>query len=61
LVVYHNPLKKDTFGKSAAKIKSIVLEDSSFRKTEFKASIIPEEFAKKVRAGLIKRIDISLA
>jgi hypothetical protein len=61
LVVYNNPSRKDTFGKSAVKIKKITLEDNFSGKTDFDSSIITEEFAKKVRSGLIKRIDISLA
>jgi hypothetical protein len=61
LVVYSNPSRKDTFGKSAAKIKKIILEDNASRKVEFTSSVIPEEFAKRIRLGLVKRIDISLA
>ncbi len=61
LVVYHNPKRKDTFGKKAAVIKNISLREKNSCKHEILSGVICGALAKRVRDGLIERIDIYLS
>jgi len=55
-VTYINNSRKNTYGKDAAKIKTIVIDD----KTVFSQKVISGEMAHKVRNGLINKITIEL-
>jgi len=54
-IVYLNKLRKDTFGKNAAKIYKIVLIYNN-RKVEIKGELIPPEYSYDVRDGKVKEI-----
>ncbi len=58
LVVYHNEKRKDTFGKSPASIKKIILYKSRKEVTSIQNSIITMPYAKNIREGTIDRIDV---
>jgi len=58
LVVYHNPKRKDTFGKDACSIKEIRLKPKKGRVIKLKSSVIDGPFSYEVRQGNIERIDI---
>jgi len=60
LVVYHNPKRKNTFGKKSAKIKEIQLKPVKGKTVIFKTSYIPEPFSYQLRQGNIERLDIIL-
>jgi len=58
-VTYHNPKRKDTFGKNNAKVsKIILLEDEN--PIEMNSETIPSPYAQKVRSRQINKIDIYL-
>jgi hypothetical protein len=59
-VTYYNPKKKDTFGKSAAKVKRIVFKDSNSKAVELNSESIPSPYAEQIRSRLVKAIDIHL-
>ncbi|MFH0918499.1 MAG: cellobiose phosphorylase [Candidatus Omnitrophota bacterium] len=59
LVTYHNPKRKDTFGKNAAEITKIVLYENKLPK-EINSSTIFSVLALKVRSRQINKIDIYL-
>ena len=56
-VTYHNPKRKDTFGKNAAKIIKILLYENE-QPTEINSANISSALAEKVRSRQIKQIDI---
>ncbi|MCK9572674.1 MAG: cellobiose phosphorylase, partial [Candidatus Omnitrophica bacterium] len=58
-VTYHNPKKKDTYGKNAAKITKIILTEKNKTK-EFGSSTVPFPYAEKVRSRQVEKIDIYL-
>jgi hypothetical protein len=58
-VVYHNPKRKDTFGKNAAQIVKIILWDKD-NPVEFNSSVIPAPYSDSVRSRQIGKIDIYL-
>jgi len=58
-VTYHNPGRKNTFGKNAARITKIVLFEEE-RPTAIDSAVIPSPFAEKVRSRQISKIDIYL-
>jgi hypothetical protein len=58
-VTYHNPKRKNTFGKNAAKINKIVLSENE-QISEINSAIIPSALAEKIRSRQIKQIDIFL-
>ncbi|MDD5504434.1 MAG: cellobiose phosphorylase [Candidatus Omnitrophica bacterium] len=60
-VVYHNPLRKDTFGPSGAKIKSIFMRWTDGRTARFKGASIPYPYSNDIRKGDISRIEIEMA
>jgi hypothetical protein len=59
LVTYYNKKKKNTFGKSAAKVVKIVIFEDS-KQTEINCAVIPSALAEKVRARKVSKIDIYL-
>jgi hypothetical protein len=60
LVVYHNPLKKDTFGAQSAKITGVRLESLDNKVIKLDRDVIVHPLAAQVRDGEFKRIDIFL-
>ena len=58
-VTYHNPKRKNTFGKNAALINKIIIDDKA-KPVELNSSIIPSPYAQAIRARQIKKIDIYL-
>jgi hypothetical protein len=58
-VTYHNPKKKNTFGKNAAKISKIIIQGKDVF-AEFDSSVIPSPYAQAIRSRQIKKIDIYL-
>ncbi|MDD4980552.1 MAG: cellobiose phosphorylase [Candidatus Omnitrophica bacterium] len=59
-VIYHNPKRKNTFGKDAAQIQRIIFNDKDGNSVEIPQGTIPSPYAQQVRAGQIKQIDIYL-
>ncbi len=59
-VTYHNPKRKDTFGKTGTRIEKIILTDINNNRKELSSAIIPHPFAKEIRSRHIKQIDIYL-
>ena len=59
-VVYHNPKRKDTFGKNPVKIKRIIFMDKDGRPAEILSDTIPAPFAAQIRSCQINKIDIWL-
>jgi hypothetical protein len=60
LVVYHNPLRKNTFGRSAAKVKRISMQYSDGQTIAQKSPLILAPYSYDLRNGKISRIDIEL-
>jgi len=59
LVTYHNPERKNTFGKNAAKIiKIVIFENNS--PVEINSAVIPAALAEKIRSRQVDKIDIYL-
>jgi len=59
-VTYHNPKRKDTFGKSAARINKIIFNDASGKNIQITSDTIPSPYALQIRSGQINKIDIYL-
>ena len=59
-VTYHNPQRKNTFGKSGTKIKKIVFNDKDGKLVRLLQDTIPAPYAEEVRSRLIKQINIYL-
>jgi hypothetical protein len=59
-VIYHNPKRKDTFGKNAAAIKRVVFSDKDGNPVEIPSDTIPSPYAEQIRALQIKRIEAYL-
>jgi hypothetical protein len=59
-VVYHNPLRKNTFGKNAVTCKKIFFNDKNGNPVEIPGNTIPSPYALQIRDRQIKRIDIYL-
>ncbi len=60
LVFYHNPSRRDTFGKNRACVRKISLTFLNGSHAEFKGDTVPSPYAGQVRDGLVPRIDIEL-
>ncbi len=58
-ITYHNPKRKDTFGKNNAKVSKITLFENG-NPIEFNSATIPSVFAQKIRSRQINKIDIYL-
>jgi hypothetical protein len=59
-VTYHNPKRKDTFGKTAAKVKRITFTDKNSNPVEISSDTIPSTYAQEIRSCQIRNIDIYL-
>lgn len=59
-VNYYNPKRKDTFGKSAVRVKKICFNDESGRPVELTKNSIPSPYALLIRERKITKIDIYL-
>ncbi len=59
-VTYHNPKRKDTFGKNALTPKKIVFNDKNANPVEISSDTIPSPYAEQIRSCSIKNIDIYL-
>lgn len=59
-VTYHNPKRSDTFGKQAALVKKIILNEGSASPVAFSSGTIPSPYAEQIRARKINQIDIYL-
>jgi len=59
-VVYHNPKRRNTFGRDAAKITRMVLSDKNGRIVEIFSDTIPSPIAEQIRDLGFKQIDIYL-
>jgi hypothetical protein len=60
LVVYHNPHRKDTFGRSGAKVKRVIMHLASGKRISQDSSVISAPYSYDLRNGKIPRIDIEL-
>jgi hypothetical protein len=60
LIVYHNPKRKDTFGRNAANLKRIIFNDKDGNTIELAQDTVPSPYAEQIRARQIKHIDIYL-
>ncbi|MCM8791804.1 MAG: cellobiose phosphorylase [Candidatus Omnitrophica bacterium] len=60
-VTYHNPKRRDTFGKNRVKIKKIIFKDKDNNPVHLISDIIPSPYAEQIRARQIEKIDIYLA
>ena len=61
LVVYHNPKRRNTYGKNRVNVEKIILEGKNKRIVTFNSGVITDECAYAVRAGEFVRIDIYLS
>ncbi len=59
-ITYHNPGKKDTFGKNKAVISRINFSDKEGLPIELASNIIPPPYAEQIRSRQINKIDIYL-
>jgi hypothetical protein len=59
-VTYHNPKKKDTFGKNPARIRQISFKDKNNSPVEISSDTIPLPFADQIRSRQVNKIDIYL-
>jgi hypothetical protein len=58
-VTYHNPGKKNTFGKNPARVTRIILGIKG-KPVEINSPVIPSPYAEKIRSRQIDNIDIYL-
>jgi hypothetical protein len=59
-VIYHNPLRRDTFDPQVV-FRSIVLHPKKWPSLELPGQVIPAPFAQKIRAGQVEQIDVYFA
>jgi hypothetical protein len=59
-VIYHNPKRKNTFGKNGVVIKKIAFEDKDGKPIEIYSDTIASPYALQIRSCQIKSIDIYL-
>ena len=60
LAVYHNPKRRDTFGKGAVRPGRIILSRCGKKALRFSGGSVPSPYAEKLRDGFYDRIDIAL-
>ncbi len=61
LIVYHNPLRRDTFGFKAVAASSIILTyPNKTQKVELTGAVVVGALAQDIRQGQLKRIDVIL-
>jgi len=59
-LVYHNPKRRNTFGKNGVSPKKILFMDKDEKSVEISCNTIPSPYAQQVRSRQIKRIDVYL-
>lgn len=59
-ITYHNPKRKNTFGKNAAKVCKIAFMDTGGLPVEINSDTLKSPYAEKIRLRQIKNIDIYL-
>ncbi|MFZ5800265.1 MAG: cellobiose phosphorylase, partial [Candidatus Omnitrophota bacterium] len=59
-VIYHNPKRKDTFGKNGTGVKRITFKDKDGQPQEILSDTIPPPFAEQVRSCQIRSIEAFL-
>jgi hypothetical protein len=59
-VIYHNPKRKNTFGKKASTVKKIVFTDAQEKLITINSDTLPHPYAEQVRARQVKILDIFL-
>jgi len=60
-VTYHNPKRKNTFGKNSCLPRRIVFRDKNNNPVEISSDTVPAPYAEQIRSRLITHIDIHLA
>ena len=60
LVIYHNPKRKNTYGKNAVSCVSITIKPFNKKAVMLQSSVIPPPFSRDIREGKIERIEIIL-
>jgi len=60
LVIYHNPKRKNTYGRNAASPVSITIKPYNKEAITLKSQVIPPSFSRDVRDGKIEKIDVVL-
>lgn len=60
LVTYHNPKRKNTYGKDSVKPELIILKAKGKSAIEINGGVVPSKYAASVRLGKFNRIDIHL-
>jgi hypothetical protein len=60
-VTYHNPKRKNTFGKNSCRPRRIVFRDKNNNPVEISSNTVPAPYAEQIRSRLITHIDIHLA
>ncbi|MCP4649838.1 MAG: hypothetical protein GY853_07160 [PVC group bacterium] len=60
LVIYHNPTRKDTFGKNGVQVKKIKLIGSDGKIVTLDSPIIPSPYAEQIRQLQYAKIEIDL-
>jgi hypothetical protein len=60
-VTYHNPGRKNTFGKNGSRPRKILFNDKDGNPIKISSDTIPAPYAEQVRSRLITRIDIHLS
>lgn len=60
LVVYHNPRRANTYGQGAVGAKKIILSPKKGKEVKIKAGVLSSYYARLVREGKIKQIDVFL-
>ncbi|HNW39429.1 MAG TPA: cellobiose phosphorylase [Candidatus Omnitrophota bacterium] len=58
-ITYHNPKRKNTYGKNSAKIRKIILQNKN-QSQEINSTVIPAPYAEAIRSRQINKIDIYL-
>jgi hypothetical protein len=59
-LTYHNPKRKNTFGKNSVKPKRIIFNDKDGNPVEILSDTIPSPYAQQIRLRLISQIDVYL-
>jgi hypothetical protein len=60
-VVYHNPKRKNTFGKGSVKVSKIVFNDKDGKAVTLSSNTIPAPYAQQIRLRQINQIDAYLS
>ncbi len=59
-ITYHNPKRKNTFGKNAVSPNKIIFNDKDGKSIEILSNVIPSPYAEQIRSRQIKRIEVYL-